>query len=77
MGDRKSRLVSGSISRSRSSGCRVLPCVNVPIILESGCRLIDEEVNRSEGQAGENAGEAALCTGRLRNERVGGGLFWQ
>lgn len=72
VGDRKRHLVSGSISRSRSSGCRVLPCVNVTIICEPGCRLIDEEVNRSEGWAGEKAREAAPCTGRMRNERHGG-----
>lgn len=71
VGDRKSRLVSGSISRSRSSGCRVLPCVNVTIICEPGCELIDEEVNRSERWAGEKAGEAAPCTGRMRNEQHG------
>lgn len=73
LGDRKSRFwVSGSIGRSRSSGCRVLPCVNVTIIRESEGGLIDEEVKTSEGWAAEKAREAALCTGRMRNERHGG-----
>lgn len=49
MGDRKRHLVTGSICRSRSSGQRVLPCVNATIIHESQCRLIDEEMNRREG----------------------------
>lgn len=51
MRDRKRHLVTGSICRNRSSGQRVLPCVNTTIIYESHCKLIDEEMNRREGWA--------------------------
>lgn len=54
-GDRTCHLGTGSISSSRSSGPRVLPCVNATIIYESHHRLIDEEINRRfkvEGKTG-------------------------
>lgn len=69
MGGRKCHLVTAPICRSRSSGQRVLPCVNATIIHESHCRLIDEEMNRREGrtETGDKSPNKITSSSRFRN----------